>query len=105
MMLGLTHDDAVQAIRCLSNEIGDEDQAVTCLIQMLSNIQKPTRTAAQEARRLGIDLMPAGIKSSSWTEFLHRLRVIGDDDEVLGRLFDSYEARRAAKIIICHGDT
>lgn len=98
---GLTLQETVGTIGQLSNKLPDANQAVTGMIQMLSNIQKPTKRAREEARRIGIDFSVAGIEAAGgWEEFLLKLRSAEKFDEnTLAKLFDSSEARIAVAAI------
>lgn len=94
---GLTLQETVGTIGQLSNKLPDANQAVTGMIQMMSNISKPTKAARTEARRLGIDFSVAGIEAAGgWEEFLLKLRSAeGFDENTLAKLFESSEARNA----------
>ena len=98
---GLTLQETVGTIGQLSNKLPDANQAVTGMIQMLSNIQKPTKRAREEGKRLGIDFSTAGIAAAGgWEEFLLKLRAAeGFDEDTLAKLFDSSEARIAVAAI------
>jgi TP901 family phage tail tape measure protein len=98
---GLTLQETVGTIGQLSNKLPDANQAVTGMIQMLSNISKPTKRARTEAKRLGIDFSVAGIEAAGgWEEFLLKLRASEKFDEnTLAKLFDSSEARIAVAAI------
>lgn len=98
---GLTLQETVGTIGQLSNKLPDANQAVTGMIQMLSNIQKPTKAARKEAARLGIDFSVAGIEAAGgWEEFLLKLRAAeGFDENTLAKLFESSEARNAVAAI------
>lgn len=98
---GLTLQETVGTIGQLSNKLPDANQAVTGMIQMLSNIQKPTKRAREEAKRLGIDFSTSGIEAAGgWEEFLLKLRAAdGFDEDTLAKLFDSSEARIAVAAI------
>jgi TP901 family phage tail tape measure protein len=98
---GLTLQETVGTIGQLSNKLPDANQAVTGMIQMLSNIQKPTKRAREEGKRLGIDFSTAGIEAAGgWEEFLLKLRAAeGFDEDTLAKLFDSSEARIAVAAI------
>jgi len=100
-MVGLTLQETVGTIGQLSNKLPDANQAVTGMIQMLSNIQKPTKRAREEADRLGIDFSTAGIAAAGgWEQFLLKLRAAeGFDEDTLAKLFDSSEARIAVAAI------
>jgi TP901 family phage tail tape measure protein len=100
-MVGLTLQETVGTIGQLSNKLPDANQAVTGMIQMLSNIQKPTKRAREEADRLGIDFSTAGIQAAGgWEEFLLKMRAAeGFDEDTLAKLFDSSEARIAVAAI------
>lgn len=100
-MVGLTLQETVGTIGQLSNKLPDANQAVTGMIQMLSNIQKPTKRAREEAKRLGIDFSTSGIEAAGgWEEFLLKLRAAdGFDEDTLAKLFDSSEARIAVAAI------
>lgn len=101
-MAGLTLQETVGTIGQLSNKLPDANQAVTGMIQMLSNIQKPTKRAREEAERLGIDFSTAGIEAAGgWEGFLLKLTAAeGFDRDTLAKLFDSSEARIAVAAII-----
>jgi TP901 family phage tail tape measure protein len=100
-MAGLTLQETVGTIGQLSNKLPDANQAVTGMIQMLSNIQKPTKRAREEAAHLGIDFSVAGIEAAGgWEEFLLKLRAAENfDEDTLAKLFDSSEARIAVAAI------
>src|SRR5690606_10993113 len=98
---GLTLQETVGTIGQLSNKLSDANQAVTGMIQMLSNISKPTKRAREEAKRLGIDFSVAGIEAAGgWEEFLLKLRASEKfDEDTLAKLFESSEARIAVAAI------
>jgi TP901 family phage tail tape measure protein len=101
-MAGLTLQETVGTIGQLSNKLPDANQAVTGMIQMLSNIQKPTKAAREEAKRLGIDFSTSGIAAAGgWEQFMLKLRAAeGYDQDTLAKLFDSSEARIAVAAIV-----
>jgi TP901 family phage tail tape measure protein len=92
---GLSLEETVGTIGQMSNKLGGADEAVTALIGMIGNIQKPMKSARDEADRLGIDFSVAGIEAAGgWEEFLLKLRAAENFDEnTIAKLFESSNAR------------
>ena len=94
---GLTLDETNASIAVLSKRMGTAQIGSNALQQALSNIQKPTKGASDEAERLGIDFSVAGVKAAgSWDAFIDTIANNPNFDEnTLAKLFDSSEARSA----------
>jgi TP901 family phage tail tape measure protein len=94
---GLTLDETNSSLAVLSKRMGTVQIGSNALQQALSNIQKPTKGARKEAKRMGIDFSVAGVQAAgSWDKFID---TIADnpkfDENTLAKLFDSSEARSA----------
>jgi TP901 family phage tail tape measure protein len=94
---GLTLDETNASIAVLSKRMGTAQIGSNALQQALSNIQKPTKGAREEAERLGVDFSVAGVKAAgSWDAFIDTIANNPNFDEnTLAKLFDSSEARSA----------
>lgn len=94
---GLSLDETNTALAVLSTRLPNAKEGATSLKAALSNLQKPTKTAREEAKRLGLDFSVAGVKAAGGLEgFLLKLRAAEKFDEnTLAKLFDSSEARAA----------
>ena len=94
---GLSIDETNAAIAVLSKRFPSAAEGASGFRQALSNIAKPTKGAAKEAKRLGIDFSTAGIQAAGGLEeFLLKLRAAEKfDEDTLAKLFESTEARAA----------
>ena len=92
---GLTLGETIGTIGTMSNKLGGADEAVTALIGVIGNIQKPTQAARDEAEKLGIDFSVAGVEAAGgWEQFLLKLRAAENfDEDTIAKLFDSSNAR------------
>ena len=69
------------------------DVAVTGLRQVLTSLIKPSKEAADEAKRLGIDFSTAGLRSKKLGGFLQDLiKKTGGSEVALGKLFGNVRA-------------
>lgn len=94
---GLSLDETNAALAVLSTRMPNAREAASGLKAAFSNLQKPTKAARKEARRLGVDFSVAGVEAAGGFEpFLESLRAAEKFDEnSLAKLFDSSEARSA----------
>ncbi len=94
---GLSLDETNAALAVLSLKSPTAEEGATNLKAALSNIQKPTKAAREEAKRLGIDFSVAGVKAAGgFDKFLLKLRASEKfNDNSLAKLFDSSDARAA----------
>jgi len=99
---GLSLDQTNAALAVLSTRLPNAKEGATSLKAAFSNLQKPTKGAREEAKRLGIDFSVAGIEAAGgFEEFLLKLRAAEKFDEnTLSKLFDSSEARAAISGLI-----
>lgn len=88
------------AIAALTSSGMQTSVAITSLRAVLSNISKPTKEAAIEAERLGVDFSLAGIRARGLAGFLEDLRKrSGGSVESVRALFGSVEAFNAAALL------
>lgn len=99
---GLSLDETNAALAVLSTRLPNAKEGATSLKAAFSNLQKPTKGAREEAKRLGIDFSVAGVEAAGgFEEFLLQLRAAeGFDENTLAKLFDSSEARAAISNLI-----
>lgn len=99
---GLRMEDLSASIAFLSTKLPNADAAAVGLAGAFANIQKPTKQARDEAKRLGIDFSVAGIEAAGgWEQFLLQLAAAeGFRADTIGKLFDSKQARKAIGTLI-----
>lgn len=99
---GLRMEDLSASIAFLSTKLPNADAAAVGLAGAFANIQKPTKQARDEAKRLGIDFSAAGIEAAGgWEQWLLQLRSAeGFRTDTIGKLFDSKQARKAIGTLV-----
>lgn len=94
---GLSMDETAAAVSFLSTKLPSASEASTGFAAALSNIEKPSKMARKEAKRLGIDFSKAGIEAAGGLE-AWLLKLAASEkltDKSLGKLFESKNARAA----------
>ena len=89
---GASIDELLAATATLTLGGLKTSEAVSSLKQVFAAVAKPTKEAAEEAKRLGIDFTKAGLRSKGLAGFLKDLkkRTKGEDD-AMAKLFGSVE--------------
>jgi len=91
--VGVSFEDLTGAISFITKAGVRTDIATTQLRQTFASILKPTKEAADEAKRLGIEFNTAALKSKGIVGFFDDLRIkTGGNNESLTKLFGNIRA-------------
>jgi TP901 family phage tail tape measure protein len=90
---GLTTKEMFASISALTKGGLATSEAVTSMKQVMVNILKPTKQAAEEAERLGLAFDAKALKDNGFLNMLKKIQAAaGDDAAALTKLFGSAEA-------------
>jgi TP901 family phage tail tape measure protein len=91
--MGVTFDEVTAAVAALTKGGVSTSTAVTGVRAILAAVAKPTKEAADEAARLGIEFDTAAVKSMGFSNWLqHVLEKSGGSTDSLALLFGGVEA-------------
>lgn len=91
--MGVSMDDMFSAVTAASTRLGNASESVTGFKAALSNIMAPTKDAADEAKRLGIQFDAAALRSKGLSKFMQDITSSGQyNADTMGKLFGSIEA-------------
>lgn len=94
--LGVTMDELFASIAAVTTQGLKTSEATTGLKAAFANIIKPTKDAADEAKRLGIDFSAAALRSKGLSKFLGEITSSGKfTEDSLQKLFSSVEGLNA----------
>lgn len=90
---GLQFNELTGSIAAFTKQGLSTDIAVTGLRQVLVSVIKPTKEAADEAKRLGIDFSTAGLKAKGFADFVKEIADrTGGSSESISKLFGNVRA-------------
>ncbi len=90
---GLEFNELTGSIAAFTKQGLSTDIAVTGLRQVLVSVIKPTKEAADEAKRLGIDFSTAGLQAKGFANFIKEIADrTGGSSESISKLFGNVRA-------------
>lgn len=97
---GLGFRETMAGVSALTTGGMKTEKAYTSLKAVISNVQKPTKSAAEEAERLGIKFNATALRSMGLKKFLDQITKSGKaNDNTFAKLFGSVEALGAAQAL------
>lgn len=97
-------DDLMAGMAALTKNGLKTEEAVTSYKGILTSVIKPTKDAAETAKKLGIDFSTSAIKSKGMIKFMEEIKEkTGGNTEVMGKLFGNVRALSGALILAGDG--
>lgn len=97
-------DDLMAGMAALTKNGLKTEEAVTSYKGILTSVIKPTKDAAETAKKLGIDFSTSAIKSKGMVKFMEEIKEkTGGNTEVMGKLFGNVRALSGALILAGDG--
>lgn len=102
--LGVTTEELFSSIATLTKQGIGTSEAITGLKAAMSNIIKPSTTAAKLADELGLSFNSAHLESVGFATFMDEVaRATGGSTEMMGKLFGSTEALNTMLVLTGKG--
>jgi TP901 family phage tail tape measure protein len=92
-LMGISMDEMLAALAAVTTKGIDTGQTISGMAGAMSNLNKPTTDATNEAKRLGIEFSAAALRSKGLKGFLDGVtKSAGYNEDSMAKLFGSIEA-------------
>jgi len=99
-LAGVTIEEIAASVATMTKSGISADETMTALNNLMLKIISPTKEASNAAKKLGIDLSSAGIRSKGFAGFLAELNEkAGDNIDLLTQIVPDIRSFRAASVI------
>lgn len=101
---GMSVDELLASVSAMTASGINTAESMTGLKAALSNIIKPSESAAKLAQQLGLDFSTAHLKSVGWAKFLDEIKnKTGGNADQMAKLFGSTEALNSIMVLTGKG--